>query len=76
MGSLRVWIHGLIAAFVGGAAGVGTVALSAPQSFHCDESGFIALGKVALVSGVGTALAYLAKSPVPGLCSDPEHKEQ
>lgn len=72
MPAWKLWLHGLVAAFVGGAAGALDSALVlvlvAPQDFNLG-SGFYRLlltaSVFALLSGFKVAAAYLKKSPVP-----------
>ena len=68
----RLWLHGLIAAFVGGVAAAidsGIVLLLvAPNDFNFGQGFwklFLAVMILAVLTGIKTAAAYLKKSPVP-----------
>lgn len=65
----RGWLHGLIAAIVGGAASAGFTFLSmnAAHSAGADVPvlNFKALGIILLSSGLVNAFAYLKQSPLP-----------
>lgn len=72
--NLEVWLHGLIAAFVGGGASAVTTGIVAPAiapqafNFHEQFSPLLQLmGALFVVNGLMAAFAYLAKSPVPQL---------
>jgi len=65
MTSWRSWIHGLVSAFVGGAAASITAGVIAPESFNTTNGGLQKLGLLMLVSGFVTAAAYLKQSPIP-----------
>lgn len=74
MNNLEIWLHGLVAAFVGGGASAVTTGIVAPAiapqafNFHSQFSPLLQL-MIALfaVNGLMAAFAYLAKSPVPQL---------
>jgi hypothetical protein len=72
--TFEVWLHGLLGAFIGGAAGAVSSGLGstlvAPQQFNLHQGLFHTLelmGTVALINGFITAAAYLKQSPVPAL---------
>lgn len=58
------WIHGLLAAFIGGAATGLAAAIVAPESFNLHD-GLSKLAELATVSGILQAAAYLKQSPLP-----------
>lgn len=60
----KLWLHGLAAAFIGGAANAISNIAVAPETFNF-EAGLKKLLMSALVSGVLGAALYLKKSPVP-----------
>ena len=63
MTALIVWLKGIAAAAIGGAANSITVLIVDPQNFNFNEG----LPKLLSVAGVGAILAvaaYLAKSPI------------
>ena len=64
----RLWLHGLAAAAISGAANAISVYVVDPVHF----SDFTKLGKVALISAILGAAFYLKKSPVP---TKPEEKD-
>lgn len=61
----KKWLHGIGAAFIGGAAAGGVAFVQDPATFNFSEEGWVKLGTVCLVSGVIAAFAYLKQSPVP-----------
>ncbi len=63
--NLRTWIHGLVAAFIGGAAASVTNLIVAPESFNMTPEGLKKLGWAVLASGVVAAALYLKQSPLP-----------
>ena len=72
MGKFKIWVHGLVAAFIGGAAsaiGSGFASMvSDPAHFNLGAGlgpTFRLMGSAALISGMITAAAYLKQSPVP-----------
>ena len=64
----RIWIHGLCAAFLGGAATGSTLMVLAPDKVNLSD--LATLGKVCGVSGVLAAIAYIKRSPLPPLEED------
>jgi hypothetical protein len=62
--AFRLWLRGLLAAFVGAAATALSAWVIDPQDFNL-ETGLIRLGKIALVSGLMGAVLYLKKHPDP-----------
>jgi hypothetical protein len=64
MDGISIWIKGLVAAIIGGAANAITVIVVDPINFNLAEG----IGKVAQVATVGAILAaaaYLKQSPIP-----------
>jgi formate-dependent nitrite reductase membrane component NrfD len=78
--SPRAWLHGLIAAFVGG----GASAITTDQGFILAERlgvdvptlNLNALGIVFLTSGLSSAAMYLKQSPLPPIEAAPEKTSQ
>jgi hypothetical protein len=68
-----VWLHGLTAAFITGAANSVAVVIIDPVAFNFGEQWKKTLG-VAVVSGCIGAAAYLQRSPLPPL--PPEAKPE
>ena len=67
MNNWKVWLHGLAAAAIGGAASAGTTYFIAPQVFTFDKAGAVVLAKSLVLGAVLPTLAYLKQSPVPAL---------
>ena len=72
MGSGKLWLHGLIAAFIGGGASAITSGFVAsqlmPDRVNLGAGLFLTLkliGATFVISGVLSAAAYLKQSPVP-----------
>jgi hypothetical protein len=61
---MKLWLKGLIAAFIGGAANAGTNILIAPTTFNFQD-GAAKLSQAALASGIFAMCFYLKKSPLP-----------
>lgn len=64
--TVLLWIKGLVAAFIGGAANSITAIIIDPQAFNLGEQ-WAKTASFALVSGVVSAALYLKKSPLPGV---------
>lgn len=62
--AFRLWLRGLLAAFLGAAATAISAWAIDPKDFNL-ETGLIRLGKIALVSGLMGAALYLKKHPDP-----------
>lgn len=67
MKSWRLWVKGLLAAFIGGAANAVTVVVIDPVAFNFADQWKKTAG-AALVSGTVAAALYLKQSPVPPDC--------
>lgn len=72
MRNWRVWLHGLLAAFIGGGASAVTAGVVAPAilpqslNFHGQIVPLLQLcGALFLVNGLLSAFAYLKQSPLP-----------
>lgn len=63
MDKVKIWLKGLLAAIVGGAAISGTAALNDPTLLSSQE-GWNRLGIAALSGGAVGLCGYLAKSPL------------
>jgi hypothetical protein len=61
---MKLWLKGLIAAFIGGAANAVTNIIVAPETFNLN-SGAGKLSQAALASGIFAMCFYLKKSPLP-----------
>jgi hypothetical protein len=64
--SWEVWLKGVGAAVIGGAASALTAAVAAPQMFPMTRGAMGALVRVSVVGAVVNAAAYLKRSPLPG----------
>jgi len=64
MNSTRIWIEGLVAALIGGAANALTVSIVDPLNFNLGE-GLGKLLQVVAVGGLVAAAAFLKQSPIP-----------
>jgi hypothetical protein len=60
----KLWLHGLISAFVTGATSAITAAIVKPEAFNLG-AGFHDILKLAGVAGFVGACAYLKQSPLP-----------
>ena len=64
MNTTRVWIEGLVAALIGGAANAVTVIVVDPLNFNLGD-GLGKLLQVVAVGGLVAAAAFLKQSPIP-----------
>jgi hypothetical protein len=69
MNSLKIWIHGLVAAGISAFASAASGAIALPAVFTFDRAGFFNLVKLATVPALLAVFAYLKSSPVPALAS-------
>lgn len=60
----RLWLHGLVGAFIGGSANAVTLVVVDPLKFNLQD-GWRNLASAVFVSGIVSAALYLKKSPVP-----------
>lgn len=67
--SWEMWVKGLIAAIIGGAANAVTTVIVAPETFNFQE-GLGKLGAVVASSSIVSAALYLKQSPVPATDAD------
>jgi hypothetical protein len=63
----RVWLQGLIAAFISTFATSASGLIALPTVFNFTHDGLINMGKMALVPAVVAVFSYLSKSPLPGI---------
>ena len=64
MNNIRVWLEGLLAALIGGAANAVTVIVVDPLNFNLGE-GLPKLLQVVAVGAIVAAAAFLKQSPIP-----------
>lgn len=65
--NLKVWIHGLAAAAVSGAASAVSGCVALPTVFTFDKNGVANMIKLAVPPAIIAVALYLKKSPVPAL---------
>lgn len=65
--NLRVWLHGLIAAFVSAFATAASGFIALPTVFTLDKVGVVNMIKLATVPAMLAVFGYLKASPVPAL---------
>lgn len=61
---MKIWVEGLIAALIGGAANAVTVIVVDPLNFNLGE-GLPKLLQVVAVGAIVAAAAFLKQSPIP-----------
>jgi hypothetical protein len=61
----KVWIHSLVVAAIGGAAGALGLVIVSPSSVTWTLAGARSLGEIALIGAVVPVLAFLKQSPLP-----------
>lgn len=64
MKSIKNWAHGLVSALIGGAASSISAGMIDPETFNVND-GLTNVLKLAAVSGIVTAAAFLKQSPLP-----------
>ena len=64
--TVKVWLHSIAVASIGGATGALGLLIVSPDSVTWTAAGALALGKVALIGAVIPVLALLKQSPLPG----------
>lgn len=69
--SVLLWLHGLAAVFIGGAANSFLAMGIKPDAFNLGAQWRSTLA-FAVGSGILSAAAYLSKSPLPSTISSPE----
>jgi hypothetical protein len=69
MSNLKIWIHGLLAAVVGGASTAASAALVDNVTFNFSHAGLVALGKISASAAAISTIAYLKQSPLPAMSS-------
>jgi hypothetical protein len=69
MNSLKIWIHGLVAAAISAFSSAASGAIALPTVFTFDRAGFLNMVKLATVPALLAVFAYLKSSPVPALGS-------
>ena len=61
----RLWVRGLVAALINGAANSVTVVIVDPVDFNLFQGGFMKLASVSVVSAFFGGALYLQKHPLP-----------
>lgn len=61
----KLWLHGLAAAAIGGAASALSGALTAPDTFNFTAAGWTKLWHLAVIGSIVPAVLYLKQSPLP-----------
>jgi hypothetical protein len=62
--SVKIWLHGLAGAFVGGAAAALSGAISMPNTFNFSRAGMLNMARIGAGSGLASAFLYLKQSPL------------
>jgi hypothetical protein len=69
--TVKVWLHSIVAAAIGGASNALLGAVAMPDTFNLTPAGLANLGKIALVGMLVPVLTLLKQSPLP---SDPSQQ--
>ena len=64
--TIRQWLYGLGAAFIGAFATAAAGALALPSVFNFTRDGLINFAKITLVPALYSMFTYLKQSPLPG----------
>jgi hypothetical protein len=70
MKSIKVWLHGIMAAGISAFATAASGAIGLPSVFTFDRNGLINMCKLATVPAALAVFAYLQKSPMPSIDED------
>ena len=62
--SVKVWLHGLAGAFIGGAAAALSGAISMPNTFNFTKAGMLNMVRIGVGAGFASAFLYLKQSPL------------
>lgn len=76
MSNLKIWLHGLLAAVIGGASTAASAALVDTVTFNFSHAGLIALGKISASAAAISTIAYLKQSPVPAMSTTPNNNNK
>ena len=72
---VAIWLRGLVAALVGGAANGVAVRFVDGEHFNIND-GLSAFLKIIAVGAVLSVIAYLKQSPIPGALAQPQPGEE
>ena len=64
---LRVWLYGIIGAFIGGLANGITLTILDPLQFNLFQGGAAKLGTACIVSGLVSFALYVKAHPLPNI---------
>jgi acyl-coenzyme A synthetase/AMP-(fatty) acid ligase len=64
---LKIWLHGIGAAFISAFATAASGAIALPSVFNFSHAGLLNVTKLALVPALLAVFAYLKASPLPPL---------
>ena len=62
---MRLWLHGCVAAAIGGASSALSAAFALPDAVNFSHAGLLAMGKISMAGAVLAVAAYLRQSPLP-----------
>ena len=65
--STKIWLHGLVAAFISAFATAASGAIALPTVFSFTRYGLINMAKLAVVPAALAVFGYLKASPLPSL---------
>ena len=63
--TVKVWLHSIAAAAIGGASNAVLGAIAMPDTFNFTSAGLMNLGKIALIGLLVPVLTLLKQSPLP-----------
>lgn len=72
LASLRIWLHGLGAAVIGGSV----TTLGTLPAVNFDPQGIAELKRAAITGAFVGVVAYLKQSPIPGNCDPADAPKQ
>jgi hypothetical protein len=62
--SVKLWLHGLAGAFVGGGSAALSGAVSMPDTFNFSRAGLLNMARIGVGAGLASAFLYLKQSPI------------
>ena len=72
--STKIWLQGIVAAFVSAFSTAASGAIALPTVFNFSHDGMINMLKLAIVPAMVAVFTYLQKSPLPGNVIGPGDK--
>jgi hypothetical protein len=62
--SVKIWLHGIAGAFIGGGSAALSGAFTMPDTFSLTRAGMLNMLRIGVGSGLASAFLYLRQSPI------------